>query len=256
MSAVYVKGKIVHYTYDVDKYGITMIIGSGELNNINEGPYTIHASNRYYGDVYTFSAVFPTHSVDINDKEEYLTEEDKEDIIMVMKELMDETEDVTSVNLEIRGKVDEEELCYKRLVHVKPVPHYYGVGEKASIEYTCPVCDAFNNRHSIHEGEKNCSLCGINLKWDFYKDDEIIEEKVEKPVTEEHTEKKPQKTVMQAYFDVEDWLHSEEGKKRPLEIQSAILWGALKMARSQGAIDWDDMRRLYGEFISHRMNLR
>lgn len=62
-------------------------------------------------------------------------------------------------------------------------------------------------------------------------------------------------SVMQSYFKVEDWLYGDGGKKS-VEIQSAMLWGALMVAHNHGDIDWDAMRKLYGEFMSKKMNLR
>ncbi len=60
--------------------------------------------------------------------------------------------------------------------------------------------------------------------------------------------------IMKAYFGVENWLYGE-GKNKPLEIKSAILWGALKTAKNSGAIDWDTMRMMYGEYMSKAMGL-
>lgn len=61
--------------------------------------------------------------------------------------------------------------------------------------------------------------------------------------------------IMQAYFQLENWLYGD-GSKKPIEIQSAMLWGALRVVRNHGDIDWDTMRRLYGEFMSKKMGLR
>lgn len=61
--------------------------------------------------------------------------------------------------------------------------------------------------------------------------------------------------VLEAYFKVEDFLYSN-GKDKPLEIQSAILWGALLVVHNHGDIDWNEMRKMYGEFMSKKMNLR
>lgn len=62
-------------------------------------------------------------------------------------------------------------------------------------------------------------------------------------------------SVMQSYFKVENWLYGDGGKK-PVEIQSAMLWGALMVAHHHGDIDWDRMREMYGEFMSKKMDLR
>ena len=61
---------------------------------------------------------------------------------------------------------------------------------------------------------------------------------------------------MSAYFDLEAWLYNKGGKDKPIEIKSAMVWGGLWILRTMGCIDWDNMRKLYGEFMSKQMNLR
>ena len=75
---------------------------------------------------------------------------------------------------------------------------------------------------------------------------------MEKAIQECRTENEK---VMRAYFKVENWLYGD-GKEKPVEIQSAMLWGALMVAHNHGDIDWDEMRNLYGEFMSKKMDLR
>ena len=57
-----------------------------------------------------------------------------------------------------------------------------------------------------------------------------------------------------AYFHVENWLYEQRDKS--VEIKSAMLWGALCVVQHMGCIDWDQQRKLYGEFMSKQMNLR
>ncbi len=91
-------------------------------------------------------------------------------------------------------------------------------------------------------------------------------EKIEKGEVETHAyEKDALKQVieqygtkerpMSAYFDLEDWLN-KNGKDKPIEIKSAMLWGGLWIIEKMGCIDWDNMRNMYGEFMSKQMNLR
>lgn len=66
----------------------------------------------------------------------------------------------------IKGKVDTADMIHKRITYVKPVAHHYEeVGEKPYIKYSCPVCDALNNKHQVIPGEQNCPLCKVNLDW-------------------------------------------------------------------------------------------
>lgn len=60
---------------------------------------------------------------------------------------------------------------------------------------------------------------------------------------------------MSAYFALEDWLYND-GKEKDLETKSALIWGGLFVVEKMGCIDWDDMRRMYGEFMSKQMKLR
>lgn len=62
------------------------------------------------------------------------------------------------------------------------------------------------------------------------------------------------KTPMTAYFTLENWLY--EQKDKPTEIKSAMLWGGLWVVKEMGVISWDEMRNLYGEFMSKQMGLR
>ena len=62
-------------------------------------------------------------------------------------------------------------------------------------------------------------------------------------------------SVMKAVFSVQDWLYGN-GKDKPVDIKAAMMWGALWVAHEHGDIDWDGMRRIFGEFMSHQMNLR
>lgn len=61
---------------------------------------------------------------------------------------------------------------------------------------------------------------------------------------------------MSAYFTLEDWLYNKNCKDKPVEIKSAMVWGALWVVKEMGCIDWDSMRNMYGEFMSKQMNLR
>lgn len=62
------------------------------------------------------------------------------------------------------------------------------------------------------------------------------------------------KTPMTAYFTLENWLY--EQKDKPTEIKSAMIWGDLRIVKEMGVISWDEMRNLYGEFMSKQMGLR
>ncbi|MNI83431.1 hypothetical protein D3C73_1402320 [compost metagenome] len=61
---------------------------------------------------------------------------------------------------------------------------------------------------------------------------------------------------MHAYFSLEDWLYGDTGKDKPLEVQAAMVWGALWVVSKHGDINWDTMRNMFGEFMSKKMNLR
>lgn len=63
-------------------------------------------------------------------------------------------------------------------------------------------------------------------------------------------------STMPAYFTLEDWLYNGAGKEKSKEIQAAMIWGALWVVKEHGDIDWDTMRRLFGEFMSKKMDLR
>lgn len=57
-----------------------------------------------------------------------------------------------------------------------------------------------------------------------------------------------------AYFSLENWLYQQDEK--PVEIKSAMIWGGLWVIKELGVISWDEMRNIYGEFMSKQMDLR
>lgn len=62
-------------------------------------------------------------------------------------------------------------------------------------------------------------------------------------------------TIMTDYFKVEDFLYGD-GKDKPLPIKAAMIWGALMVTLHHGGTSWDDVRNLFGEFMSKQMGLR
>ena len=60
--------------------------------------------------------------------------------------------------------------------------------------------------------------------------------------------------IMSAYFKVEDFLYGI-GKDKPLEIKVAMIWGALSVVCNNGNIDSNEMKTLFGEFVSKQMKL-
>lgn len=62
----------------------------------------------------------------------------------------------------INGHVSKHHLACKKITYVKPIKHHYsGLYTK----YSCPICDALGNKHSIPEGFANCPQCNVNLIW-------------------------------------------------------------------------------------------
>lgn len=66
--------------------------------------------------------------------------------------------------------------------------------------------------------------------------------------------KELQQKPMLSYYKLEDWLYKQ--KDKPIEIKSAMVWGALNVLTNMGEIDWNTMRQMYGEFMSKQMGLR
>lgn len=66
----------------------------------------------------------------------------------------------------LSGFVADEPHIHKRIVKIKPVEHRYEEsGEKPYIKYGCPICETFDNKHTVIYGSKQCHLCGINFFW-------------------------------------------------------------------------------------------
>lgn len=64
----------------------------------------------------------------------------------------------------IEGKVEDEDLAYKRTVKIKPTTLYYSM-QPRYIKHICPVCEAVGNKHQLTYGEEKCPLCNVNLTW-------------------------------------------------------------------------------------------
>jgi len=62
-------------------------------------------------------------------------------------------------------------------------------------------------------------------------------------------------SVLMAYFKVEDYLYGS-GKDKSLEIKASMAWGALQVVYNNGHISWEEMKSLFGEFMSKQLNLR
>lgn len=48
------------------------------------------------------------------------------------------------------------------IVKMHPNIHRY---ENNVVKYTCPVCDASGDFHSLHPYRSFCPICGVNIIW-------------------------------------------------------------------------------------------
>ena len=62
------------------------------------------------------------------------------------------------------------------------------------------------------------------------------------------------KTPGMAYYNLEDWLYTQ--KDKDISIKSAMAWGGLWVLHKMNIINWDEMRTMYGEFMSKIMEVR
>lgn len=73
----------------------------------------------------------------------------------------------TVKDIKDRGHIEESKYAYEKITSFKAIEgHYENKGEPPYIKYNCPICSMLGNRHQITRGDKQCPLCGINLKWD------------------------------------------------------------------------------------------
>jgi hypothetical protein len=68
--------------------------------------------------------------------------------------------------------------------------------------------------------------------------------------------KKEDQTPMMAYFELQGWLQDKKNENKPIEVKSAMVWGALWVLHHSGEITWDQMRNMYGEFMSFVTGMR
>lgn len=90
-----------------------------------------------------------------------------------------------------------------------------------------------------------------NVKIAFMEKTDLDEQTIQEIIDNMPTKK--EERPMKAFFEVEDWLYGK--KEKPIDTKSAMLWGALFVVHKMGCIDWETMKSLYGEFMSHQMDL-
>ena len=70
------------------------------------------------------------------------------------------------ITISISGEVTEGKYAYQRKSYVRPRKHYYNSdSEEPYIKYGCPICEMFENKHSLPKGILNCPQCNVNLLW-------------------------------------------------------------------------------------------
>lgn len=120
--------------------------------------------------------------------------------------------------------------------------------------FICNLEHAMQKTDTYKEAMKQLQCIGWSeeLKETIHTALNLYKKSILKDEVEDEVEK--EKTLMSAYFDLENWLYSQ--KEKPIEIKSAMLWGALFVVNKMDCIDWNTMRELYGEFMSKQMGLR
>lgn len=70
----------------------------------------------------------------------------------------------------------------------------------------------------------------------------------------EEAHKNTKNRPLGAYYSLENWLYNQ--KDKDTKTKSSMLWGGLWILKEMGIITWDEMRTMYGEFMSREMGLR
>ena len=70
----------------------------------------------------------------------------------------------------------------------------------------------------------------------------------------EEAHKNTKSRPLGAYYSLENWLYNQ--KDKDTKTKSSMLWGGLWILKEMGIITWDEMRTMYGEFMSREMGLR
>ena len=70
----------------------------------------------------------------------------------------------------------------------------------------------------------------------------------------EEAHKNTKNRPLGAYYTLENWLYNQ--KDKDTKTKSSMLWGGLWILKEMGIITWDEMRTMYGEFMSREMGLR
>lgn len=70
----------------------------------------------------------------------------------------------------------------------------------------------------------------------------------------EEAHKNTKNRPLGAYYSLENWLYNQ--KDKDTKTKSSMLWGGLWILKEMGIITWDEMRTMYGEFMSKELGLR
>ena len=70
----------------------------------------------------------------------------------------------------------------------------------------------------------------------------------------EEAHKNTKNRPLGAYYSLENWLYNQ--KDKDTKTKSSMIWGGLWILKEMGIITWDEMRTMYGEFMSREMGLR
>ena len=70
----------------------------------------------------------------------------------------------------------------------------------------------------------------------------------------EEAHKNTKNRPLGAYYSLENWLYNQ--KDKDTKTKSSMLWGGLWILKEMWIITWDEMRTMYGEFMSREMGLR
>ena len=109
-----------------------------------------------------------------------------------------------------------------------------------------------------HSHNKNCKdnskeISQINKKQKMIIVDKPVDKVVDNMdnnVNNQTDNKTDNKNFAKAYFKFENWLSKED---KPIKIKSIMLYSVLKFANDMNAIDEDDMKKMYGEYMFKQM---
>ena len=143
---------------------------------------------------------------------------------------------------------------FGKLVVIERVEDYVSPSGYHQTSWLCKCdCGCVKTVTANSLKKQNTRSCGCLGKKNYIQKNNKQDKNVDKVVDNMNhvaNNKADNKTFVKAYSKFESWLNKED---KPVKIKSIMLYSVLKFANDMNAIDEDDMKKMYGEYMFKQM---